>query len=409
MSQQKMLGVLLAATIAAAGWVELPQMPEGNGRRCVKDGGWLAYDSATARIYAAKGNKCYEFFAYDPAVRTWIARTDCPTGDENRPVGRGAAGASNRRGEVFATKGHNTNGFHSFSASGNAWTQLPDVPLGSQGKRCNGGTDVVFVPNGGAGSVYLLKGRVRDFFRYDIATRTWEAMPDAPAGNMFNWDKGSWLAYDGNGIIYAHKAKSHELHRYDIAARRWLEPPLSGMPVFSALTGKSKKSKDGAAGVFLDGKLYALKGGNTQELWCFDPAGNWTELDTIPQTGACGGKRKVKAGGDLCTDGRVLYALKGARTNQFWRYTPVAAGSQPEPAPGGAQYGTAPARAILDRTEPTGRARFAVYNASGRLVKTGVFCPGSGSVLDAPGLPAGVYLVKFDAVAQTAPRRAIVR
>ncbi|MFO7650764.1 MAG: hypothetical protein R6X13_05430, partial [bacterium] len=326
--------VMLTVAAGATGWSELRPVPMGSGCRCIKDGAWLAYDSVTGRMYGAKGNKTYDFLAYDPLRDTWHIRTDCPAGDERKPVGNGAAACASDNGVIYATKGNNTTGFHCYLTTQNAWQQLPDVPLGPQAKKCKGGTGVVFVPGGAAGYVYLLKGRVRDFLRYDIASGEWQAMPDAPVGNMFKWDKGSWLAYDGAGTIYAHKAKIHELHRFDVAAGAWLTSVLVGVPHHSPKTGKSRKSKAGAAGVFADGKLHAFKGGNTQEFWRFDPATlAWTELDTLPRAGSSGKKRKVKAGGDLASDGEVIYAFKGAKTNEFWRYDPGAAGETPNPKP----------------------------------------------------------------------------
>jgi len=78
--------------------------------------------------------------------------------------------------------------------------------------------------------------------------------------------------------------------------------------------GKSKKSKDGGSAAWFGGSIYALKGGNTQELWRYDPGpDSWHELDTLPLVGSAGRKRKVKAGGGIVAADDALYALKGTR------------------------------------------------------------------------------------------------
>lgn len=425
--QRIVAAVLIPAAVIAAGWTELPSLPQAGGCRCVKSGAWLVYDSVTGCVLAAKGNKTCDFVAYVIEADTWLRKTDIPYGTEMKPVCGGAAGCVAGEGLILSTKGNNTVGFHAYHTTANAWQQMPDVPLGSQGKKCKCGTDVVYVPGSGAGDVYLLKGRVRDFFRYDIADAAWQPQADAPVGNMYKWDKGSWLVYDGAGTVYAHKAKIHELHRFDTQSRAWHQSVLVGMPHYSSRTGKSKKSKDGAAAVFLDGRIYAFKGGNTQEFWQFDPGElKWTELETLPRLGSSGKKRKVKAGADLCTDGRFIYALKGAKTNEFWRYEPhgeEAAGPRSDPLGGAMTAGRPsvaaelvfapnPARgAVTVRRVGSVRpcpSRLYIYDAGGRLVRSIETGGRSGIVFDTGQIPSGVYLVRLAEAGQTATGRLVV-
>lgn len=414
MSKQNAVAVmgLALAGFAVAGWVQLAPLPAGSAGRGVGDGGWLVWDSLTGQLYAAKGCKCCEFFSWDPAHNLWQSRTDIPYGPEAKPPACGAAGTAGGNGQIFAVKGNNSLGFHRYNAAGNAWTQLADVPLGSQAKRCKGGTDLTFVPGPNGGQVFLLKGMVRDFFRFEVATGSWRTMADAPVGNAYKWAKGSWLAYDGNGMIYAHKAGVHELHRYDVRSGTWLEPALAGMPFFSRITGAGKRSRAGAAGVFLRGKLYAFKGGNTQEFWRFDPQTmTWTELETIPRLGAQHKKRKVKGGGDLCTDGRVIYALKGAKTLDCWMYVPetvALGGSGPAPqrrvnsaVAAGRVWAHAVRPGVL-RVEWCGLSQcrpvvVAVFDPAGRKVLQQECEPARAgwTELATAGLPRGTYLVRL--------------
>jgi hypothetical protein len=424
--QRAVAAALVPAVLLAAGWTELPSLPQAGGCRCVKCGAWLAYDSVTGYVFAAKGNKTCDFVAYDPVADTWLRKTDIPYGDEMKPVSAGGAGCAAGNGAIFASKGNNTVGFHAYHATANAWQQLPDVPLGTEGKKCKCGTDVAFVPGGDAGGVYLLKGRVRDFFRYDVQAAQWQAQADAPIGNMYKWDKGSWLAYDGAGTIYAHKAKIHELHRFDVTTRVWHTSVLVGMPHFSPMTGKSKKSRDGASAVFLDGLLYAFKGGNTQEFWQFDPAEmKWTELETLPRLGSSGKRRKVKSGADLCTDGRCIYALKGAKTNEFWRYEPHGDAAGQPPRGGGVKseveqpaaanelvIAPNPARgAVTVRRVGSARpcpSRLYVYDAGGRLVWSVRTGSRADIVFDAGRIPSGLYFIRLTGPGYTAAGRLVV-
>ncbi len=65
--------------------------------------------------------------------------------------------------------------------------------------------------------------------------------------------------------------------------------------------------------------LYALKGNKTTEFYRYDiDAGVWTQLPSMPN-GASG--RPVKRGADLCSDDeRYVYAIKGNRTPEFYRF-----------------------------------------------------------------------------------------
>ncbi len=184
------------------------------------------------------------------------------------------------------------------------------------------------------------------------------------------------------------------------------------MPFFSRLTGAGKRSRAGAAGVFLHGKLYAFKGGNTQEFWRFDPQTmTWAELETIPRLGAQHKKRKVKGGGDLCTDGRVIYALKGAKTLDCWMYVPetvALGGSRPAPhrrvnSPVATRRVWAHAvRLGVLRVEWCGLSQcrpvvVSVFDPAGRRVLQQECEPVQAGWTELPttGLPRGTYLVRL--------------
>jgi hypothetical protein len=96
---------------------------------------------------------------------------------------------------------------------------------------------------------------------------------------------------------------------------------MAAMPLANSQTGKTKKAKDGSDAVVLDGYIYSLKGGNTQDFYAYDlMTGTWAEKETIPAFGSTAKKKRVKAGGSMATDGHAVYALKGNKSRELWRY-----------------------------------------------------------------------------------------
>jgi N-acetylneuraminic acid mutarotase len=348
----------VAVTVTAAGakpWTECSSMPGLPSSKQTKDGAWLAAVASGEWLYAAKGNKTGDFYRYDPVADSWAQLASIPLGREGRPPSKGAAGCVRGSGLVYATKGNNTCGFYCYDVQADSWHQLADVPLGTTNRKVKGGTDLVYVPSGtdrearrrgdeesrnqgvkesrtdsgldplnprplvpSFGYVYLLKGQGNEFWCYQPAVDSWRPLSPAPAAK---WDKGSWLAYDDAGTVYAHQAKYHGFYAYDLATGSW-SPALAAMPMVGR-SGRVKKSKDGGCGSWLAGIIFALKGGNTQEFWCYRPEGDsWTELDTMPAVGRSGQRRKVKAGADIAATSGALFALKGNKTLELWQYIP---------------------------------------------------------------------------------------
>ncbi|MFO7651891.1 MAG: hypothetical protein R6X13_11195, partial [bacterium] len=306
------VGFQVGSAPPSGGWVEVAQVPVTPSGKLVKDGGAVSYDNSRAAHYVLKGYKTGDFYRYDQVLDAWTALPEMPLGVENKGPYKGANLCSDGNGTFYVTKGNNTSGFWKYAADDSlgTWTQLADVPLGLSNKKVKGGTDLVYVQDDTTGWVYLLKGYKTEFYRYNTATGTWETLTDAPTGVKAKYDKGSWLAYDApNRTLYAHKAKYMEMYTYSVDSAAW-SPLLPGMPLSNGQTGKNKKSKDGGDAVLLDGVIWALKGGNTQDFYAYDIAtSTWAEKETIPAVGTTGKKKRVKAGGSITTDGTVLYAL----------------------------------------------------------------------------------------------------
>jgi hypothetical protein len=405
-------------------WVEVRSIPETRSGKPVKDGAWFAYHDASGFIYAGKGNKTGDFFSYNPGAGNWTQLHDIPFGIEGKLPSKGTCGCSDGSRYVYMAKGNNTLGFWRYDVAGDSWSQLAGVPAGSNKVKAGGAA--VYVQTGDTGYVYLLKGNRTDFCRYNTVTGVWESLLAAPFGARPKWDKGSFLVYDGDHTIYAHKGKYNELWAYDLLTQAWGTSALKGMP-FVGRTGRNKKSKDGGSGAWVGGCIYALKGGNTTEFWRYNAAANsWLELDTMPSYGSSGKLRRVNAGGFIASAAGTLYALKGNKTREVWRFAPgfVVA---PEPAREGVmaeqsaigdwRLAISPnplasgfAHLTVGGTSLSRLALVRLYDAAGRCI--GVWKPllrNGAADLDMRHLAAGVYLVKAEADGFSASQKLVVQ
>jgi hypothetical protein len=284
--------------------------------------------------------------------------------------------------------------------------------------------------------VYLLKGYGCEFYRFNPVSHEWTTLQDAPTGIKAKWDKGSFLVYDGNRYLYAHKAKyydrsssepHHEMWKYDTEADSWLTENIGGMPLYGLHSGriKKKKSKDGGCGVWLNSAIYALKGGNTQQFWSFLPStGAWVELDTVPTNGSTGRKRRIKYGADMEILGGNIYALKGNKTREFWKYSVLGMDLVPGGRDGVAGRGQTATRRtsftlypnpVRDRVNlsyslaGSRPVRLAVFDVTGRKKMTRLLLPGTRTLkLNTSRLSAGVYLAKLTQGSETLVRKLVV-
>jgi len=387
------------------GWVEVAALPLTPSGKMVKDGGWLAYD-ASGVIFGAKGNKTSDFYAFDPNTDGWATMAPIPG-----VAGKGAAGCASGNGKVYSVIGGNTLSFYEYNVASNTWTPRADVPAGL--KKIKGGAALAWGTKAGVGSAYLLKGYKNEFYKYNPTDSTWTTLPVAPVGSKEKWDKGSWLVSNGGSVLYAHKAKYHEFYTYDCEMDSW-SGPKTAMPIPG--TAGSKKAKDGSSAAWLDGQIYAFKGGNTSEFWRYTPSSDsWKGLEDIPLVGTTGKKKKVKAGGALAgIPGLAVFGFKGNKCAEFWRYVPAMTASAPAGREGvmaGVQGevtsalrispnplagGFATVRYSLPKA---GLATLRIFDVTGRTVLSQQLVAGrSGtSSLDLRKLNAGVYLVKVTA------------
>jgi hypothetical protein len=317
--------------LVVGAWTRKVDVPIGLRNKSVKDGGALAYGKEnthhndTGYVYALKGNSTHEFYRYNTTSNVWIAEDSIPAvghSGRKKTVKKGAALVMGTDSRVYATKGSNTYEFWQYDPGQpqtQRWTQLPDVPTGARGLK--DGTGLAAVDIAGTDYIHLLKGSgTYEFYSYNIESGTWATMAPAPGGaSRRPYKCGSSIVYDNNDTIWCLKGSYNELAAYSVSGNNWVSKdpvPLQWSP-----GAKKTKVKDGSQITYGSRVLYALKGDNTDEFWtyvCDERA--WDTAARLPP-----GTKNVKGGGALVADksGHFLFALRGNNTLEFWRYYPV--------------------------------------------------------------------------------------
>ncbi len=358
-------------------WMALtgvPLLPSGNP---VAKGGGLALSKKA--LYVMKGNKTREIHIYDLETEQWIGVETVPAGSLWQPVGKGAAIVADDLERLYVIKGNKTREFYRFDPAA-GWAELAPVPLGPTGKLPAGGSGLTYLVLNDTGYIYFLKGtNTSEFYRYNIIRDTWESLPNAPAGNSgkAKYTDGSALTNDGAGSIYCLKGKYNEVFRFDAAVGSWDGNQLPSVPFYGADQAKRKVGHGGDM-CWAEGRLAVLKGGNTRQFWRLEPAdSNWYEYTPVEQL--LDKPRRVKDGGGVEYGNGHYYVLKGNKTCELWRFDFTAdeleypsAGKQDRKS----SFSCLPSQPLFaDRNVAVGEDLtqvgpfdIAVYDATGRLV-----------------------------------------
>ncbi|MFT3678984.1 MAG: hypothetical protein QM791_01850 [Ferruginibacter sp.] len=149
--------------------------------------------------------------------------------------------------------------------------------------------------------LYAFRGGSRiDFWRYNIATNTWNAMANTP-GTV---TRGAALTTNGT-YIYALRGGTTDFWRYDPGANSW-----------SAMAAAPAAVAAGGALVHLNGAVYAFRGAATNTFWKYTISSNtWTAMANTPNTST------IDWGGALTTNGTDIFALRGSGSSAFLKYT----------------------------------------------------------------------------------------
>lgn len=403
------------------GWERLANVPRG--RKELKDGTALTC-FGDSLVYCLKGSGTTEFYKYRVANDSWYTVESIPYigRDARKRVKAGAQLAVDTSGHIYAFKGGNCPEFWRYYPDSGAlgvWQQLDDLPLGTSGKRVKGGSGLVYVPARRA--LYALKGNNTDeFYYFDVARDTWLPRRSViPGSRGYKVKDGSAMAYDGANTIYLIKGNSLELYRYKIAQDSWFQ--LDNIP-YSINDPKRRKFKKGAGLVYdeINNRLIASKGGKGRELWEFDIAmDTWRELPETDMIPAPYGTKLPFGGAAMCASKGKVYATKGNKSYEFWRYNADLPFNPRLPGPGPMAAGrdglvllnleAAPnpfgSSTFLRYSLPVAsNVRIVLYDVMGRVVRVVTDeWQGSGLhivPLPATGLARGVYLVRLQAGAE---------
>jgi hypothetical protein len=306
-------------------WILYDSVPLGLSGKNVKAGGGLADGSTRGEklIYVLKGNKTPEFYLYDVIFKTWETKCPVPTSPENPTKHPKKGACMYREGDyIYLARGNNTFEFWAYYIPDDSWTRLKDIPLGIRGKKPKDGTSLAKGRVGNQNYLFLTKGKTQEFYAYDMDMDTWIEKSSTPfymSESKSRLKHGSCLVDDGEDL-YLLKDKVNLLYFYDCDLDSWYR--RESLPHYG-IQQRKKKVKKGAAMYYKKGNpniIYALKGG-CNEFWCYDVAGDsWIELPSIPREIY---RRKVKDGGDLMMTSGCVFALKGGNTREIWRYVPI--------------------------------------------------------------------------------------
>ncbi len=298
------------------GWDTLSSLQLISGRG-VKAGGALTIVSDT--LFALQGGNTKNFYAYNITENTWAPRCTIPyslrsNGSVTKKKVKAGSALTAYNNIIYAFKGNTTSEFWCYLPGQDTWIakhSITEIAAGlTKATKVKAGGSLVTA----ADSIFAFKGgNTNEFWVYDIQQDTWYQRPSLITSDGKKIKAGAALTVK-DSIIYAFVGGStNHFYEYIIPQGTWTK--LADVSFGTSSTIR-RKIKDGAALTEMNGKIFALKGGNTSDFGYYDIGGNtWNTREIIP-----GGK--VKAGAAMVSYNRQIFTLKGSNTNKFLRYTP---------------------------------------------------------------------------------------
>lgn len=447
---------LVTRTVYTTAWVRRADIPPQWKKRKVKSAA-LAYATTTDKIYAMKGSGSTDFWVYDRGTDVWDTLAPMPTAPSGKKPRDGVSFAFDpdhgTQGRIWAIKASGTPDFYYYDIANDSWVSkrsmvvtYRDLPYSNRTYRApRRGSAIAYAAEAGTqGSVYGMPGNATNYFwRYDIAKDSWfyphdsvyaerNGVPyykyiplDIPGGPFgIRCRYGSDMAYlSAYNRVYVLKGSGTvEAYGFSHLANAWNET----LDMNTLYGYRNRRVKMGGALAGLGDRLYALKGGNTQQFWHYNFASDSWKQNTDLPVAASGRRVKVKRGARLAGADSTIFCLKGSSTYEFWEYgpgsdtVPVLAGPQPN------REGVMAEVSGLDLSKPwltaypnparlglnisynvtsTAPTRLRVYDAAGKVVarlwdatrSRGQYVTHwSGLAADGRQVPAGIYFAKLE-------------
>jgi hypothetical protein len=361
-------------------------------------------------------------------LNDWSQCQPVPLSGSLRLPGRGA-GIAVVGDRIFALIGNRTNDFAEYSIRENRWSLAAPVPRSpARNKKIGVGSTIVSDEE----NIYVLRGKTKEFYRYQPAADRWETLPQPTHIRDMENAFACYVSLAGRRFIYAASGNGRRWMRYDIQRDTWestmpVQLPISAsagsclvsdpfglvyflrggdeenrfcvtnlnspMPTWTACRSlplsvpdsrKRKHAREGTSLVCYDSKIYAVKGGS-REFWCYEPL-----RDTWIYSGIAGGPGKaIKCSQPLAAHESGIYCLFANNTDEFARFRRRNVGIDGEALPGrdqvqGKDFGSSPAGLAL-RVSPNPLSdngtvhyslpkkcpvRLTLRDAAGRLVQT---------------------------------------
>ncbi len=294
-------------------WRQERDIPRGISGRKVRSGA-LAY--ADGKVYALKGHNTNEFWGYEIEKDSWISLPPLP--DSSGLLKRrtrtkyGCALTYNPdQRKIYAFKGGRSQDMYAFDLNDSTWSECCTIPKGMTGKGPGRGGSLVYDQI--SRLLFAIKGdNSLEFWSYDPIADRWELKLDFPTGPYLKrLGNGSALAAK-DGIVYGVKGRNtQEFYGYDVNNNTWRTLKPVGYPSF-------KKVRSGACLTPFADKVYLALGGNSLEFLSYEILlDTWLIRDSVPKGPY---NRKVKIGAALTASDSILYLFKGGNRTEFWSY-----------------------------------------------------------------------------------------
>ena len=232
-------------------------------------GSSMHFHAATGRFYLTRGSSSRTLYSFDPNLNEWEQLTDSPTSPSTTfsDDTRGVVAGDN----LYFFRGSGNKTFLRYNISTKVWAVLAEAPLGVYY-----GGDLAYPGSGDY--LYATRGyNTSTFWRYHIPSDTWQAdLPNIPDSVIASY--GSTLFSDGTDIFFTAGRGFKKMYKFVISPEGGEWQALADLP-FSPYYGT-----DTAYG---DGKILALAGQYKSNVYEYDIANNsWREIKALAGFGA---------------------------------------------------------------------------------------------------------------------------